>query len=283
MSAEPRFLVPRQLRPGADRLEVWTPFAVMFRDSFDGRVVAAGLRVELSDPVTRRMQALEANTQGIFVAHRLPRIRPEDADASPSPRRAFGLRVRDLRGRFLPLRLSPELPVAGLLDPDGPASPPADLPFIPLYSASTRGLGGGVGLLRAQLRRASDPDAPLSWARVELWAGVLRLGEGLADAGGEVLLPCHLPPPRDPPLHGSPPEPDAGFERNRWDVQLRAYWDPALAAEPVPDLQAVRAQPEVPLLRNAGSPPEPLGALVLRPGATLVARSDASSFLFAGA
>ena len=118
---------------------------------------------------------------------------------------------------------------------------------------------------------------------MELWLSSVLLGEGLADREGRLLLPCRLPPPRDPPLHGSPPAPASGFERNRWEVTLRAWWDPAMADAAVPELGALRSQPEVALLRDAASPDVPLGPQVLRAGSPLVVRSDGSSYLFVGA
>jgi hypothetical protein len=278
-------MTPRELNPGFDRVVLTAPFGVIFRDSFDQRVAAEGLNVELRDVLANRRQALAANAHGVFVAHRLrPGPPPGDVgiDSPPATRR-YELRLDDPLGRFLPLQLQVDLPVDGLLQaPDVVLSPPGE-PRVPLYSAPTRTMPAGVGIVRASLRRASDPAQAAAWARVELWLGGTRLGEGLADAAGNLLLPCLLPPPRDPPLHGSPPVAEAAFERNRWDVTLRAHWDPALAGATVPDLQALQHQPEVALLADAGSPATPLGLQVLRAGQPLVARSGGSSFLFVGA
>lgn len=276
-------MIPRQLREPVDQVVLTAPLGMLFRDSFDGRVVADGLQVELREGTAGRWQALQPNGQGVFVAHGLRRMRVPPDPASPATRR-FEVRLRDLRQRFQPLRLQADLPTEGLYDPALPgASPPQRLPAVPLYSAATRGLPGGIGVVRACLRRAADPQQAAPWARVELWLDGQRIGEGVADGAGALLLPCALPPPREPPLHGSPPAAAAGFERNRWDVELRAFWSPAMRADQPPDLHALQDQPEVPLLRDPGSPPAPLGPQVLRPQEPLVARSDASSYLFVGA
>lgn len=280
MNAVP--MIPRQLRDSRDVLELRALSGVLFRDSFDGRIVAEGLEVELRRAGTKPWQRLASHPHGAFAVHTLRGLR-RPVEGSP-PTRRYELRMRDLLARFLPVEVAVDLPTDSLYDPRLDASsPPPREPAIPLYSAPSRSIAGGAGTVRASLRRASDPEQPASWAHVELWYGTTRLGEGVADQQGELLLPCRLPPPREPPLHGSPPVPAAGFERLRWDVSLRASWDPALAGKERPDLHVLHDQPEVALLREPHSPSAPLGPLVLRAGLPLVARSDGSPFLFVGA
>lgn len=278
----PVSLVPRQLRDSHDVLELRALFGVLFRDSFDGALVAEGLQVELRRAGIGPWQKLASHPHGAFSVHTLPGLR-RPVEGSP-PTHRYELRARDVLGRFLPLQADVDLPTEGLFDPGiDPSSPASREPSIPLYSAPGRILPGGAGTVRAALRRASDPDQAAAWARVELWFNGTRLGEGVADQRGELLLPCRLPPPREPPLHGSPPTPAAGFERLRWDVSLRAFWEPALQGRERPGLYELFAQPEVALLRDAASPATPLGPQVLRPALPLVVRSDGSPFLFVGA
>lgn len=276
----------RDLREGFDQLVLAPSFGVLFRDALDARVVAEGLRVELRRRGRDRWARLQASGYGAFAAHDLPWLEASAAGSPPltSPCGVpFELRVDDPRGRFLPLSLEVELPTAGLYDPGlAPASPPEREPAVPLYTAPTRVLVGAASV-RATLRRASKPDAPASWARVELWLDGDLLGEGVADEEGNLLLPCRLPPPREPPLHGSPPAPDTGFERMQWQVELRAFWHPQMSGRVRPDLRALREQPEVALLRDSASPAAPLPPQLLRAGVPLVARSDDSSYLFVGA
>lgn len=274
----------RDLREGFDQLVLAPSFGVLFRDALDASVVAEGLRVELRRRGRDRWERLRANGYGAFAAHDLPWLDGSAAGSPPftsPPGVRFELRVDDPRGRFLPLWLQVDLPTAGLYDP-GLASPPEREPAVPLYTAPTRVLGAAASV-RATLRRAAQTDAPASWARVELWLGADLLGEGVADQDGNLLLPCRLPPPREPPLHGSPPAPDTGFERMQWQVELRAFWHPQMAGRARPDLRALREQPEVALLRDSASPAAPLPPQLLRSGVPLVARSDDSSYLFVGA
>jgi hypothetical protein len=274
----------RELKPGFDRLVLPAPFGVLFRDSFDGRVVKGGLRVQLRDVLSGHTQWLASNGHGVFSA---PSVRgwrgTEDEEDSPAFTRSYHLSVVDEEQRFLPLVLQCRLPTRGLLDPEpGSASPAPREPAVPLFSAPTRQLPAGGGVVRAELRRASS-GGPAAWARLEVWHEDVLLGEGVADALGRLLVPCRLPPPREPPLLGSPPSGPEGFERSCWDVQLRAWWDAALAEAAAPDLARLRAQPEVPLLRDDASPAAALPPQQLRAGQTLVARGDATPYLWIGA
>lgn len=271
----------RELRHGFDRQVIEAPFGVVFRDCLDRRVIADGLSVELSD-VRRpdRKQRLSANGRGVFVAHTLPRLRPtaDDGAASPPVSRRFSLSVSDAQARFLPLRLEAELPATGLYHADClGSSPTVDEPHLPLYSAATRQVPAGLGEVRADLRLGSNPELAAAWARLELWLGNTLLVEGLADEHGAALLLCPLPPPREPPLREPPlraSPPASPFERWRWEVRLRVYWDPALALEARPEFCALRQAPEI--------TPAPAD-FTLQGGRPLIARSPRSPFLFVGA
>ncbi|GJH13052.1 hypothetical protein CBA19CS11_29460 [Caballeronia novacaledonica] len=276
----------RTLAPGFDQNVLTAPFGVMFCDRLDQRAIAAGLEVSLSDPQRpgSSAQRLTANREGIFVAHAVRGLRRADNPAtllSPAATRRFDLQVTDTLGRYVPLRLSAALPSAGLFEPAcmifSPVS--AALPHVPLYSAVSRDIPAGMGVVRADLRLASDPDAGAAWARLELWLDDALIAEGVADQRGSALLLCPLPAPRDPPLHSSP----AGVPGVRsWDVRLRAFWSAQLADDPVPDLCELQQFPEVSLLQSV-SPATLLGPTVLRAGSPLIIRSAGSSFVFVSA
>ena len=276
----------RTLRPGFDRIVRTAPLGVQFRDVLDRRVVAEGLRVDLHDAQRPgRPLRLHASPSGVFVAHALPGMNgfdtPEVTSPGGMPNR-YSLSVRDTMGRYVDSSIALDPPSNGLFAPACLHASPAadDTPaHVPLYSAATRPLPAALAVVRADLFLASSPEQAASWARIELWLGTALLGAGVADANGSLLLLCPLPAPREPTRRASPP---AGFERMAWEVSLRAYWNPAHRAEPVPDLCDVHAQPEVQLL-EARAPATPLGTLQLRAGEPLNAASTDSSFLFVAA
>lgn len=276
----------RLLRLGHDRIVRTAPLGVQFRDALDRRVVADGLRVDLFDAQrpTRPLR-LHASPSGVFVAHALPGMNGFDATEAASPGgvpNRYSLRVRDTMGRFVDAHIVLDPPSDGLFEPACvQASPSADdtPPHVPLYSACTRPPPAASAVVRADLRLASNPERAASWARIELWLGTALLGTGVADARGSLLLLCPLPAPREPTRRASPP---AGFERMAWQVSLRAHWNPAHRAQPVPDLCDVLAQPEVVLL-EAHTPATSLGTLQLRAGEPLLAATSDSSFLFVAA
>ncbi len=274
----------RELRPDFDRVLRKAPLGVQFRDVLDRRVVADGLRVDLLDAQRpARPLRLRANPSGVFVAHALPGMNgfaePDLASPGSDPGR-FSLVVHDLLSRYVDTNVALELPSDGLFEPACLSASPYDAtPHVPLYSAPTRPLPGALAVVRADLRLASDAERPASWARVELWLGAARLGIGVADANGSLLLLCSQPAPREPTRRASPP---AGFDRMAWDVSLRAYWSPAHRADAVPDLCDIHGQPEVGLL-DVRSPPAPLATIPLRAGEPLIVASADSSFLFVAA
>jgi hypothetical protein len=275
----------RLLRAGFDRVVRTAPLGVQFRDAFDQRVVADGLRVDVHDALRPgRTRRLAANRSGVFVAHALPGL-AGFGDAAPASPPAplggrFSLTVQDPLARYLPLRIGLDLPCDGLFEPDClRTSPGSARPHVPLYSAPTRALPAATVVVRADLRLASDPRQPARWAWMELRCDDALLATGMADAGGGVLLFCPQPAPREPTLVTSPPVPSPA---DAWEVTLHARWSAANARDSVPDLCRARSQAEVGLLHSL-APPVPLASRELRGGQTLVVASVDSSFLFVAA
>jgi hypothetical protein len=271
------------LQPGHDRIVRSALLGVQFRDAVTGRVVGEGLQVEIQDLwQAQRRQPLTSNRSGIFALHGFAGLRgygddPPPPVNSPADPGRFSLTARDTLGRYLPVRLRPELPSPGLWSPHGAwTSPPELAPHVPLFSATTRTLPGAMGSLRAELRRASQPSQPVPWARLELWLGAQRIAEGQADEAGRALLLFPLPRPREATLGTSPAGQPAAFE---WTVTLRAFWNAANRADTVPDFGDLMTQPAAALLQTA-LPPVPLPALLLRAGETLQAAQPPSSFVY---
>ncbi|MDP2006165.1 MAG: hypothetical protein Q8K45_10860 [Rubrivivax sp.] len=283
-------LVPT-LTTGFDTVLRTALLGVVFRDAATLRSVADGLRAEVVDTwQPQRRVALAANRSGVFVLHRFPGLpgfgdmASPPAPTSPAEPARHRLEVRDTAGRYLPAAMPVTLPHEGLFGLPGSFDSPADTtPCVPLFSAATRSVPPPLAELRAELRRASDPEAPVPWALLELWLGPLRIAQGLADAEGRVLLPFPLPRPREPGLRDSPGTLD---ERWSWELTLLAFWSPTSPVSPpddeataLPELEALLAQPPIALLQQR-SPPLPLAPLRLHAGVPLLARSAGASFLF---
>lgn len=281
------------LQPGYDRVQRHALLGLQFRDAVSGQVVDEGLTVSLQDLWRpRHVQALAHNRSGIFALHAWPGMHGFDApvpptSVSPAEPARFHLQVRDLRGRYLPLSLSPDVPSTGLWSPAGAwASPPGTTAAVPLYSAATRPVPSAMASLRVELRRASRPAQAAPWVRLELWLGSTRIAAGQADQAGRALLIFPLPRPHEAALGASPAGQADGFE---WTVNLRAYWNPAFAiaiadadaALPVavPNFDDIVSQPEAALLQRA-SPATPLPPLLLRAGETLMAHQPPEPFVY---
>jgi hypothetical protein len=254
----------RMLSPFADRHVHEAPLGIVFADPLEDRAISDGLRVELAEPTRpQRKQRLAANGRGVFAAHSLPRFRRSRTGET----RPFLLTVEDALARYLPFRLTLQLPGHGLIDLDNAGSPSESDPFVPLYSAPSRSFSSTLGALRTSLR--VNADRPASWAFLELSHGAVLLAQGAADGAGNALLVFGLPSPVEPALGVSPLE----VERS-WDVSLRVYWDPMATHHASPDLRTLRSQPAVVSLPSE---------FVLRAGETLIAHSPGSSFLFVNA
>lgn len=266
-----------------------SPFGVRFWDPVADEPVAGGLEVTLRPargpgaPVRAA-----ANPSGIYVAHRLPGLAAAargagDADywSGLAGRRRFEVQVRDPAGRFHPLRFEALLPAQGLFLPDCPTSPPgAAEAGVNLYSTVLRPAPAGMGVVRAELRHAGSGE-PAAWAMLAAEHRGVILGRGVADAEGRVALIFACPEPERRRIQ-SPPEPlsppPGAAAAISWNIRLRAFHSPAVAASPVPDYCALRRQPEV-LVLGRLSPPEALPDITLNLGQPALAATAGKSVL----
>jgi hypothetical protein len=145
---------------------------------------------------------------------------------------------------------------------------------LPLYSAPTRPVTGGMAVLRASLWD-SVADAPAAWALLEARAGGQPTARGYADAAGRVAL---LFPYPEPPsfVQQNPPPPPTPFTRQEWPVSIYASYKPQSPAPRLPDLRATLAQPRATLWADAART-TPLTKVTLRSGQQLVVRSYEAS------
>ena len=147
-------------------------------------------------------------------------------------------------------------------------------PALPLYSAPTRAVAGGMAVLRASLWDATA-DAPAAWAMLEARVNGQPTARGYSDASGQIAL---LFPYPEPPsfVQQNPPPPAVAFTRQEWAVSIFASYKPQDPAPRLPDLKAVLAQPRATVWADAART-TPLTKVTLRSGQQLVVRSYEAS------
>jgi hypothetical protein len=249
-------------------------------DGVTGRAVTDGLTLtELRHGV-----AATPNRSGVFAFHDLPGLRAssfgagDDAFwASPPAQAELRLELADELGRYLPFRFAAHAPARGLLaETCGPSSPPdADVPGVPLFSAPSRVVGGGLAGVYADLWD-TVAGRPAAAAVLEVTAGPGTTVRGIADEQGRVLV--LLPYPEPPWQTGSPPPTAVALSEQSWTLGLDVRYDPAAAPGPAPDLCAVLSQPPATPLA-ALSPPVALTAATLTFGQPLTLRTPGHSVL----
>lgn len=252
-----------ELRAGADTLTLPAQFGVRFYDPLSGLVVADGLRVRLWRPDNPARLIEAAPTRGgFFVAHPLGL-----ADLA-LPRR-WRAQVTDTLGRFLPLLFDAAVPLPApqaleLASPPGVLAALEERADLPLFSAPTRRVPPGAGLVQADLRTLDG--RPAAWAVVAAQAVVrgaadALLGVGMADRGGALTLALRLP--------SLGRAGDGVTLEQPVTLRLHAFYAPGDGPAPAaPELAAALAQPEA-LLLGRRSPSVPLGDLEIRAGRPL--------------
>jgi hypothetical protein len=278
-----------------EQVSIVTPLAVRLRDEATLGFVADGL-LAVAYPRGNPELAVSGviNRAGMIVFRNLPGLRQVEAGsgdtdfwAAQAPRFDFVLEVRDAARRFLPWSLEIKLPQRYLLGigiGSPPASPPqaqtgAETAFLPLYSAPSRPLPEGMGVLRAELWDA-DADQPAAWAVVVARAGEQRIVTGMADAGGRVMLPLPYPKPAPglalgSPL-GSPPSGGGGpLTGQSWPVAFTVSYRRRAPAPSLPDLLDALTQPAVTAWQET-SRATPWTSATLRYGRELVLASRAA-------
>ena len=249
-------------------------------DGATGRAVTEGLTL------TELRHGVSAipNRSGVFTFHDLPGLRASSFGsgddvfwASPPAHAQLTLELLDDRGRYLGFRFDAEAPARGVFrEICGPSSPPElEVPGIPLFSAPSRIVPGGLASVRADLWD-SAAGGPAAWAVLEVTAGPGLTARGVADERGRVLV--LLPYPEPPWQTGSPPPTAVALSEQTWTLALAARYARPPDPGPTPDLCAVLSQPPATLLA-ALSPPVALTAATLTFGQPLTLRTPGHSVL----
>jgi len=278
-----------------EHLTIVAPFGVSFWDGVTESVVGTGLSVVAYRPVdpANRISAFP-NGRGVYVLRSLPGMHAfehGEGDANfwanlPVPRRSYVIEVRDSGRSFQPFLFMAELPVQGLFNWEcGPVSSPLSpldtTNLVPLYSAPTRSVPGGMAVLRADLWDA-QANAPAAWALLEAQIEGQAPVQGFADVMGRVALIFPYPKPITfvPGSPGVPPQAaNTALTEQEWSVQLQAFYARLSPVPSIPDLCATLAQPPADLWADVAQTGI-LAGVTLRFGQELVVQSkDAPSVL----
>ncbi|HEX6480738.1 MAG TPA: hypothetical protein VF043_18010 [Ktedonobacteraceae bacterium] len=280
---------------GTERLSLVTPLGIRFRDEVSGEVVGEGLYVTAypqNNPALR-VQAV-VNSLGVYTLRNVPGLRNFEHGAGDAdfwrtlpPGRPFIVEVVDSDRRFQPFCLPVVLPERGIFPwqcGGTPPSPDAAPAMVPLFSAPTRPVPGGMAAVRAQLW---DPIAQTYAAGAVLEANAAnRLPvRGFADALGRVVLIFPYPEPVDfvlgSPSLTHPVEANVPLTNQTWPVQFRAFYAPQYPVPLIPDLCTTLTQAPAGLWEDTAHT-KPFSGATLHFGQGLVVHSadSAQSVLF---
>ena len=274
-----------------ERLTRVAPFGVRFWDAVTNRVVSDDLSVTAylpGDP-SRRFAAMP-NRSGVYVLHHAPGLSAftfgvgdEAFWSNQSPPRSFVIEVNDVQGRFQPMAFTAALPRQGIFAWEEPhTSPPRSVqPAVPLYSAPTRTVPGGMAVVRADLWDAAN-DRPAAWAIVEAWSESQVLTHAMADAQGRVAMIFPYPEAQSGSLSSPLGSPLGGGPRllsdQTWPLRFGVFYSPRTPTPRAPFLEEVSQQAPVTLLETL-SPPTPLPEIHLTFGKELIMKSQFRSEL----
>ena len=243
-----------------ERITRTAPLGLRFWDSLSGQVVRDGLQVSAAlELQPQRPARVSLTPSGVFSISEVPGLRSferptSDADpwSAPLPSQRLLVQVRDAFSRFVPFGVRITAPQRGLW------SLPFDSPFgaspaVPLFSAPTRPVPGGVGVVRAQV---VDPTAnggqggPAAWAVLEASVPGQPAVRSIADGQGRIALLVPYPPPSTVPLAGVGGSPLIGtspaalpLSEQRWQLTIRAAYAPRTGLAGLPELVETLEQP----------------------------------------
>lgn len=250
-----------------ERDRTHTLLGIQFWDRLTQQRVTEGLRVtaqRLNSDRTRRVGKAVSGQMtpsgviaffGITSAEK-PAITEPDLWDSPPPNQWVVVDLVDRQSQFLPLSFLARLPFRGIFRGEGDwlttallrPQPTANQALgIQLWSAPTRLLPPGPALIRAQLV-VGETEAPASYAlmRVQLDSPALDTTFdyfGLADEGGQIVIP--MPYPRIPePTSADIPYPP--LEKQTFALQITVQYRSGLGHLPrssVPNLESILTQP----------------------------------------
>lgn len=286
-----------------DRVTTVAPLGLQFHDAATGTIVGEGLSVwafPAGRPAAKR--SLVANRVGVYVLHHaegLIDLEHGTGDQSywqnlPAPKQ-FVVEVSDEYSRFQSFQLTVDLPTKGIYKwiGVGDGSPLSSMTSIPLYSAPSRAVSGGMAVVRAELHdpfRAGN-GGNAAGAVLELYDGDILVARGFADEQGRIALifpypsPRTFPPGSPPgsPLSSPPVATGPALTDQVWILRVRALYSPPLSSplnqpteDPLPDLKSTLAQAEARAWADADRT-ETLSEVALLFGRELILKSRSPS------
>ena len=264
--------------PIIEKFSIVAPLGVCFHDAATGERVLQGLDVSVYPAAARvwkNKTPAFPNRLGVYVLQKIGGLEnfpfgTGDAEFWENNQRQknYIVEVSDTEKRFQPFQITVELPFKGIYqwENDPPVSPNKSLSSIPLYSAPTRNIPGGMSVIRAHLRQTGG--TPASWAVLEAYFDGKLIARGIADRDGQIVLIFPTLAPQSNPLV-SPPASSTRItlaEQN-WNLDLTVKYQPNIfqisppnlnesEEENLPDLRLALAQAEGTLWADGGQTEE---------------------------
>lgn len=262
-----------------ERIQLTCALGLRFLDVATGAFVGADVGVESLNRTSLGLHAeawpVNAPRQrtigtvtpsGVLAFHGLPGLRDlekssaEDPWDDAPPPREFQIEVIDKLGRFLPCTFTVTAPQRGLAQFADDGSPPwIEEGAVPLFSAASRPIPGGLAAVRAEVRDLATGE-PAAWALVEASyssGGSLRTARGLADDAGRVLLMFPYPEGQRRAYGASPPGNARGLSEQEWNLKLAFFHEAIVPVENAADYGRRLSQPTA----GAAGGPSPLTIL----------------------
>lgn len=211
--------------PVIEKLFLVAPLGLCFHDAATGERVSDGLKVAVytaSKTISRHRVNALLNRSGVYVLQKVYGLENFSHGAGDAefwtnnpPNKLYVVVVYDVEKRFQPFQFTVKLPVKGIYQWESvpTASPNKNLPSIPLYSAPTRKVTGGMSVIRAELCQIDE--SPASAAVLEARFNGTLAARGIADREGRVALIFPTLAPQNNPI-ASPPAPRSPNENGFW-------------------------------------------------------------------